>query len=117
MKQSWKAMMRGAPSVFCWQTFSADSFAIAPEFATKACAMFEWRAASCTMISVNSTQSALNCRLPCITVSDSADSSAARTISGSPCPNMCTPMPLIMSHFTEPSTSSTSGPLPAPEPT
>ena len=52
-----------------------------------------------------------------MTVSDRAPRIAASVISGWLCPNMDTPMPLIMSHLTDPSASSTRGPLPRPEPT
>ena len=116
MKQSANAMMRGAPPVFCWQTLSAASFAMQPEFVMKQCLRRELRAASCASSSPNSIASPLYWRLPCITRSESDARIDASTSSGSPWPNMWTPIPLMRSHFTLPSTSSTSAPLPAPEP-
>ena len=116
MKQSAKAMIRGADCRFCWQTLRAASFTMQPELLTNACRIRVARDASFTRNSPNAMLSALNWRFPSCTVSASAACRAASVIPGSPCPNMCTPIPLIMSHLTLPSTSSTSGPFPRPVP-
>jgi hypothetical protein len=90
---------------------------MAPELVVKQCRILEPFAASWARNSESSMLFELYWRLPSITTSPRADSRAARTMPGSPCPNMLTPMPLIMSHFTDPSTSSTRGPRPIPLPT
>ena len=108
--------MRGAAFVFCMHTLSAASFTMQPELLTKQCDMRLERLASATRNSPNATLSWLLVRLPCMQRSERPARSAAATIRGSPCPNMCTPIPFSMSHFTLPSRSSTSGPLPMPVP-
>ena len=115
-KQSWNASTLAAPPVFCMHTLRADSLAMHPEFVTKQCASRLVREASCTRNSANATLSGFDARFPCMQRSDSAPRSAAAIMRGSACPNMCTPIPLIMSHFTLPSASSTNGPLPVPAP-
>ncbi len=69
------------------------------------------------MTSLNRMASSFIWRWPCITVSHVAASTAVRIRSGSEWPKKCTPMPEIRSNFTDPSASSTSGPLPRPDET
>ena len=116
MKQSWNARMRGAPPVFCMHTLSAASFTMQPELLTKQCSIRLLRFASATRNSAKATLSWLLVRLPCMHRSESPARNAAAVMRGSLWPNMCTPIPFNMSHFTLPSSSSTSGPLPSPVP-
>ena len=116
MKQSLNASTRLAGACFWKQTFSAFSLAIAPPVDRKQCASRLALDASARSVSAKVNASVLDCRLPCLGVSSMAPSSAASINSGSECPKKWTPIPQIMSHFTDPSASSTSAPLPTPEP-